>query len=268
MSRWQVRSFAPASSPAASVHAATATAPLSGRQWLVSLALVAPASLGAVVTQLTSKRGASAALDTSGAGHVAYAAGWPLAYARFDASQLSTAAWARAVDGPPPVASVAWPAFVADVVLLAIFFAAGLALVAALWWLVVRQRSAVPARQMGQAVITGLAVAASWDVISASVITIISQNVAPDDATRSAITQPRALVALLPGVAGYGVQRWFESDAGPAIATTGGAALVVESLATLALAVALPAALFTLIALGVWRHRKSGTPPATHASSD
>jgi hypothetical protein len=256
------------SHPQAQAPSVAATASTSARSdiewrlWLPALAVFVCASLSATVIQLASKRNASAALDPSGGGQIAYAAGWPLAFAHLSRNRLSAADWNQLVGGPPPLKAIAPLAFIADVAILAAIFAAVLGLAVWLWWLVLRpqSRAALPRAQLGQAATTGLAIAASWYVLAASIITIISRNVATDSAVREQITRPLALAALAPGVAGYAVQRWLETDRGPAIALTGGPAGIVDVLAALVIGIVLPAGALALLATFIASRRARPTP--------
>jgi hypothetical protein len=218
--------------------------------WWTTLALLATGA--AIVTEIASKRDASAARLAGQSGSLAYDAGWPFIYARVRLTGLDAAAWHAAIHGVAATA-INWPVLVADCVLLAVLFNMWIALIVALWRVALRSQRAETAREMRQAVLTGAAVTAAWTAISVGIITHINQSQPTDAAAQAQIFQPLQLALLAPGVAGYGVQRWFESDAGPNISLTGGIANGVEAFAFLALAYVLPAALVTLLAVVGWR---------------
>lgn len=217
--------------------------------WLVLLC----AELAAIPVQLDSKVNASGPIPGGGTGSGHYDAGWPLIYTRIERNGITFAQWQAALHRVPSPAAIAWPIFFIDVVWLGIVFALGLGLVVGLWSLVPRVWPVAQPAALAQASLIGVVLATAWAIISVGVVTGINQSQPTDAATWVQITQPLTLVALLPGVVGYGAQRGFEGNGGLGIALTNGPANLVELGSVLTLTVVLPAAIFAMLSLVIRR---------------
>jgi hypothetical protein len=217
------------------------------------LAAAAVAEFAAILVQLDSKLDASGPVPGGQTAPAAYDAGWPLIYTHTPLGSISYPAWQAALRLHPPGGTWNWFALSFDVLWLGIIFAAGLALVVGAWGLLPRVQGGMRHASAIQAALIGIVAATAWAILSTSAVSNINQAQPTDGATWHIITQPLALIGLLPGVIGFAVQRAFEGAGGLSIALTSGPATGVELLAVLALAVALPAALLSLLVLGIIR---------------
>jgi hypothetical protein len=242
-------------------------------RWLaVGWALMALAEGAAILCELDSKRNASGPLPNGAPGAASYDAGWPLIYTHVRYQQITFPAWRAVLHAHPPLAAINWFASAADILALGSIFALGLALVAGAWWLVARARGPLRRNALAQSVLLGIVLATGWAILSIFIVNAINQQQPTDAATWAQISAPLTLLGLLPGVISFVVQRAFEATGGLSIAQTAGPAAFVELVAVLALAVALPAALLSALALGlrrVWAarfHRPASSVIQEHAS--
>ncbi len=218
--------------------------------WIVLACVCAGA---AVVLELASKRNASVARAGTQPGSIRYDAGWPFAYARVHLSGLAGPAWDTAVHQPPPASAINWVILIVDCGIMTTVIILGTAIIIAGWRLALRLRHNESRKEMGEAIIAGLAVATVWAAVSTGVALQINQSQPTDAAANAQLTQPALLVSLAPGVAGYEIERWFESDAGPNISLSDGLANIVEGGVVLGLTTVFPGALLTMLALSAFR---------------
>jgi hypothetical protein len=247
-------------------------APLAWLRWRswrwragVLLGLVA-AECAAVLTELDSKPDASGPL-AGATGPAAYAAGWPINYAHIAYRRITFPAWRAALHTRPALGAINWFIFAFDVLWLSGILALGLGLVAGAWSLAARGRGRLGRTACVQSILLGIALAALWAISSTAIVSLINQQQPTDAATWHIITQPILFVALLPGALGFAVQRAFEGGGALGIAQTAGPATGVEVLAVLALTLALPAALLTLLVLAARRALAHRRAQATDAAA-
>ncbi len=225
-----------------------------------ALAVLVVAECAAVLTELDSKLDASGPLAGAPAAPAAYAAGWPIIYTRVVYRQITFPAWHAALHAYPPPGAFNWFAFAFDVLWLSGILALGLGLVVGAWYVVPRVRGGLARPAFTRAVAVGSGLAMLWALISAAIVAQLNQQQTTDAATWHVITQPLLLVALLPGVLSFAVQRAFEGAGALGIAQTAGPATGIEALAVLLVAVVLPAALLTMLVLALRRavvHRRA-----------
>ncbi|HKD74897.1 MAG TPA: hypothetical protein VKB76_05355, partial [Ktedonobacterales bacterium] len=182
-----------------------------------------------------------------------YDAGWPFPYAHVHFSGLIGQAWDAAIHQPPPASAINWPILIADCAIMAAVVILGVALIVAGWRFDLRLGHNESQKEMGAAIITGLVLATIWFTISTFIAMQINQSQPTDAAANAQLTQPAQIVLLAPGVAGYEIGRWFESDAGPNISLIGGPANAVEGIVVFGLTTLFPAALLTMLTLGIFR---------------
>ena len=225
-------------------------------EWLAWVVLASLAGGATVVTQLASKRDASAARSGDQPGIVRYDSGWPFTYAHVRHDGLTGAAWVHTLTSPPPITSIAWIPLIIDCIVMFFIASASIGLMVGIWRVALRESYDLSPRHWRRTISIILLTVISWAAISVGIITVINTNQATDATTRAIIIQPARIILLAPGIIDYGIQQWFESDTGPNISLSGGIASIAEGSTRIALAVVLPAGLLALLLVtfdGWWR---------------
>ena len=170
-------------------------------------------------------------------------AGWPWPYARWSVRTGS-------IGDIPPSHAIAWGLLLADLVLLALCFAAGLWILGLFWRALWRFGEPLAEQRRWWAVLIGLGLTALWDGGALQAI-------------GAPLTVPQRLLAL-PAATQISLQQWFEHAPGPGIwlensGNLSSLAMGVEWLAIIAVAIGLPGALLATATMWVARWSKDST---------